>query len=307
MCHNRNARHRSVTVIENEDFVKRFPFFVAMLLSAIASSGCTSEPANPKVDAKAVSLDIADTGQEQRRPEGGWCGEAAIQMALSYYGAYASQKTINRAGKPQHPDLYAREIPRAMRNMGLEYSPWKGDGLKPFLKWIRSQLAEGHPVLLGVKIYPTAHPEWELDHFVLAVGCRGEALTLNTTWGRQETKTFARLSTQDKGLSFANRYDRYFGYAITGMKADSTQTDLKPTRVAIGRDANGQIKLCISVPELEKGKRYRLLKFTDLAAAEQAGAKGEVVQSFAADGPHTAYSETIRLDDARAYRCVSAP
>ena len=284
--------------------MKRFPFVVAMLLGMSASSGRALEPANPKVNAKAISLEIPDTGQEQRRPEGGWCGEAAIQMALSYYGAYVSQQVINRAGRPEHPDLYAHEIPRAMRNMGLEYSAWKGDGLRAFLKWIRSQLAAGHPVLLGVKIYPTAHPEWGLDHFVLAVGCTEEDLTFNTTWGRQETKTFARLSTRDKGLSFANRYGTYFGYAITGVKTESPQTGIKPTRVAIGRDGDKQVKLRVSMEELEQGKPYRLLKFNDLAAAEQAGAKGEVVQSFVADGPNRVYRETIGIDDARVYRCV---
>ena len=264
------------------------------------------EPANPKANAKPITLEIPDTGQEQRRPEGGWCGEAAIQMALSYYGAYASQQAINRAGKPEHPDLYAQEIPRAMRNIGLEYSPWKGDGLAAFLKWVRSQLAEGHPVLLGIKIYPTTHPEWALDHFVLGVGCSDEALTFNTTWGRPETKTFARLSTRDTGLSFANRHGTYFGYSITGMKSESTQRGLKPARVTIGRDGDKQVKLRISIEKLEKGKRYRLLKFTDLAA-QQAGAKGDVVQSFVADGPNAVYRETIRIDDARVYRCVRAP
>ncbi len=287
--------------------MKRFPFIVAILLGVSAGSGRALEPANPKAGAKAVSLDIADTGQEQRRPASGWCGEAAIQMALSYYGAYASQQAINRAGKPEHPDLYAQEIPRAMRNLGLEYSPWKGDGLGNFSKWVRSQLAGGHPLLLGVKIYPTAHPEWALDHFVLAVGCTEESLTFNTTWGRPETSSFARLSTQDKGLSFANRYGTYFGYAITGMKMDSTQTGLKPTRVAVSRDGDQQVKLRISIEGLEPGKRYRLLKFTDLAAAGQAGTKGDVVQSFVADGPSAVYRETIRIDDARAYRCLPSP
>ena len=142
---------------------------------------------------------------------------------------------------------------------------------------------------------------------MLAVGCTEEALTLNTTWGRTETKTFARLSAQDKGLSFANRYDRYFGYAITGMKMASTPTNLKPIRVAIGRHGNKQIRLRISVAELEKGKRYRLLKFTDLAAAERAGAKADVVGSFVADGPTAVFRETIGIDEARVYRCVPLP
>ncbi|MGA2065935.1 MAG: hypothetical protein ABSG86_13260 [Thermoguttaceae bacterium] len=102
--------------------MKHLPFIAAMLLAVGASSAWALEPAHPKTNAKAISLEIPDTGQEQRRPQSGWCGEAAIQMALSYYGAYASQKAINRAGKPEHPDLDAPEIPRAMRNMGLDDS-----------------------------------------------------------------------------------------------------------------------------------------------------------------------------------------
>jgi len=251
-------------------------------------------------------LEIADTGQEPRRPESGWCGEAAIQMALSYYGAYASQQAINRAGKPVHADLYEEDIPRAMTNVGLGSSAWNGDGLDAFLTWIRSQLAAGHPVLLGAKIYPTAHPEWAVDHFVLAVGYTGDALTYNTTWGRQETRTFALLSTKDKGLSFANRSGTYFGYAITGMKMESTQA-VKPTRVTISRDGDKQVKLCVNIEKLEQGRRYRLLKFTGLAAADRSDAKGTVLQSFVADGPRAAYNETIRIDDARVYRCLPSP
>ena len=286
--------------------MKHLPFIVAMLLVVSTTSVRALEPTNP--NAKAIALAIPDTGQEQRRPKSGWCGEAAIQMALSYYGAYASQQAINRAGKAEHPDLYAQEIPAAIRNIGLEYSAWKGDGLEAFGKWIRGQLAESHPVLLGVKIYPTTHPEWGLDHFVLAVGCTEEALTYNTTWGRPETKTFARLSAQDQGLSFANRSSRYFGCAITGMKtAESTPAGLKPTRVTIGRDGDKQVNLRIGIEKLERGRRYRLLKFTDLAALQQAGAKGDVVQSFVADGPSAAYSEMIRIDDARVYRCIPSP
>ena len=148
---------------------------------------------------KAISLEIPDTGQEQRRPESGWCGEAAIQMALSYYGAYASQQAINRAGKPVHPDLYANEVPVAMSNLGMEFKAWQGEGMPAFLRWVQGELTAGHPVLLGVKIYPTAHPEWGLDHFVLAVGCTKESLTYNTTWKRQETRSFCPVVVAGEG------------------------------------------------------------------------------------------------------------
>ena len=88
------------------------------------------------VSDKSVRFDIPDTGQEWRKPASGWCGEASIQMALSNYGAYASQQAINRAGKPAQPDLYDTDLPVAIKAIGLEFKPWEGTGLKPFFNWV---------------------------------------------------------------------------------------------------------------------------------------------------------------------------
>jgi hypothetical protein len=253
---------------------------------------------------KAISLEIPDTGQEKRRPDSGWCGEAAIQMAMSYYGAYASQQAINCAGKPVHPDLYANEVPVAMRNLGLEFKAWQGDGLPAFLRWVQGELAAGHPVLLGVKIYPTAHPEWGLDHFVLAVGCTQESLTYNTTWKRRETRSLALLSSREKGLSIANRSGKYYGLAVTGIRANPAVVGAKPMRIRIDQGRDKEVELHITAENLEPGKRYRLLKFTALAAAEQTSAQEKLVRSFVADGPKTDLVEKIGLDDSRLYRCL---
>ncbi len=38
-------------------------------------------------------------------------------------------------------------------------------------------------MLAGVKVLPTQHPEWGLDHFVLVVGHGDQGLLVNTTWG----------------------------------------------------------------------------------------------------------------------------
>jgi len=253
---------------------------------------------------ESIRLDIPDTGQETRRPDSGWCGEAAIQMALSHYGVYASQQAINRAGKPVHPDLYANEVPVAMSNLGLEFKAWQGDGMPAFLRWVQGELAAGHPVLLGVKIYPTAHPEWGLDHFVLVVGCTKESLTYNTTWKRQETRSLALLSSREKGLSIANGSRKYYGLAITGITADSTAGVAKPTRIRITQGLDKQVELNITAENLEPGKRYRLVRFTDLAAAEQTGTQGKLVRSFVAEGPKANFVETVGIDEARVYRCV---
>lgn len=253
---------------------------------------------------KSTSLEIPDTDQEPRRPDAGWCGESAIQMALSYYGAYASQKAINRAGKPEHPDLYSNNIPVAMNSLGLEFKAWRGKGLPAFLKWIQAELAVNHPVLLGVKIYPTAHPEWYLDHFVLGVGCTQETITLNTTWGRQETRTLALLSSEQKGLSFANPFNAYYGYTIAGLKTTADQANLKPTRIKLRREADGHVELRVTMENLERGNRYRLVKFADLSQAQR-NARGELVRSFVAEGPKAEFVEKVEMDEARVFRCIS--
>jgi len=282
------------------------------LLAAIAANaaggrvlhGAEAAQTRSRTADKAIRLEIPDTGQEARRPNSGWCGESSIQMAMSYYGAYASQQAINRAGKPSHPDLYANDIPTAMKNLGLEFTPWLGKGMPEFTKWVRGELAADHPVLVGVKIYPTAHPLWPLDHFVLAVGCTEDSLTYNTTWKRQETRTLALLSSEDDGLSFANRLGLYFGCAITGFKTGNARSDLKPTRIRIGHDGDKQVELHVTVERLERGKRYRLLKFTDLPAAQQPGGHRELLRSFVANGPKEDFVEKIGIDDTRVYRCL---
>jgi hypothetical protein len=91
---------------------------------------------------------------------------------------------------------------------------------------------------------------------VLAVGCTEDSLTYNTTWGRPQTRTFARLSTQERGISLANSFKSYFGLAITGLKLLAAAGG-KPTRLTIGRDGDKQIKLRVNVAELERGKRRR--------------------------------------------------
>jgi hypothetical protein len=256
---------------------------------------------------REVHLEIPDVGQEKRCPKEGWCGESSIQMALAYYGAYTSQKAIHRAGKPAHPDLYSENLPVAMDALGLDYTQWRGDGLQPFLKWVRGDLAAAHPVLISVKVYPTAHPEWSLDHFVLVTGCTKNALTLNDTWGSRESRSNAQLMSKEKGLSLVNRQNTCLGYSILGLKSSSSLTGLKPTRIQIHQAVDKRVELRVTAEHLKHGQRYRVVKFTDLATPQKPDARGVAVRSFVADGPRFEFVETIGLDDARLYRCITEP
>lgn len=173
---------------------------------------------------EGVLLDIPDRAWDPTRPDlsVGWCAEACIQMALAYYNLDLTQAEINRAGNPDHPDLYSYEIDHALEILGADVDVWDegNPSLSEFIAWIKSHLLHGHPVLCGVKIYPDEHPSWSLDHFVLAVGYTDEGLTLNTQLDLdgQVLVSTEQLQSRYPGYSFDSRWHEYFGRAITGIQ-----------------------------------------------------------------------------------------
>ena len=82
-------------------------------------------------------LNIPDRPHAPERPREGWCGECAIQQALLFHGAYYHQRDINKAGKPKHPDLYARDIPVALKALRFRatYGPSRSP-LPEFMDWV---------------------------------------------------------------------------------------------------------------------------------------------------------------------------
>ncbi len=240
---------------------------------------------------------------EGRRPEGGWCGESSIQMAMLYNGAYVSQRDINRAGKPRHEDLYSNEVPVAMTNLYLQYERWNGRGVAPFIKWLQSQLKQGRPILAGAKIYPTSHPEWGLDHFILVIGYTKDKLVYNTTWSRQESKSFSDLSAKGKGISFKSQYPGNYGYAITGMKSRSKLPQL-PVRVQILSRKDKKVQLRVVIEGLSKGTKYRLLRFKTIQAAYRFDTASASVESIVAEGATWQKDATIGIDNVCIFRCI---
>jgi hypothetical protein len=166
---------------------------------------------------RATLLDIPARKQAPESPKEGWCAETAIQEAMIYFGKRISQRRINHAGRPSHPDLYWSDLPRALAQLGFKFRRWSGPrGQKAFVAWVKKQLRAGKPVLAGVKLLPTRHPQWGLDHIVLIVGFDDAALHINTTWGTRQRRTLAELAGQ-KGISFRNRSGRFFAFALEGL------------------------------------------------------------------------------------------
>jgi hypothetical protein len=201
-------------------------------------------------DDATVVLPIADRDQAPESPPSGWCGETAIQEGLLHLGMWAPQKKIHDAGKASHPDLYSQDIPVALSALGVAYTVYAPakPGYGPYSEWVRGVLDQGDSVIAGVKILPTEHPEWGLDHFVLAVGYGPKGLLVNTTWGKRAWVA----DTTTKGLSLAHAF-----YAIR-LRAVAHPKDAQPARLEVLEENPFEVKLRVRCEGLASGEQVRL-------------------------------------------------
>ena len=249
-------------------------------------------------------IDIPDRPHAAEAPPEGWCGENTIQQALLHHGGYVSQRAINRAGEPRHPDLYWGDLPKAMRAVGLTFETWSGSSrvsdrpqrYDDFVAWLESHLRQGHPLITGVKLHPTQHPRWGLDHIVLVVGSERDAgghlgLDINTTWRSRVRRTRAELTSR-QGMSLHNRHGTFHAFAVTGLRRSG-----QPVRVTIRRESAETIEATVSIEELRIGQKYRLER-------HELGARRPVSTSeFIADA--TTHAVEVAIDPAGSaiWRC----
>jgi hypothetical protein len=200
----------------------------------------TASAAETDVDAPELVLPIPARSQAPESPPSGWCGETAIQEGLLHLGLFVPQRAINRAGHPVHADLYATEIPGALDALHVKYTSYPGArGYEPFKAWAIKSLAAGHPVLAGVKLVPSEHPSWGLDHFVLVVGHGKRGLLVNTTWGR-------RAWVAEDGASGLSFKGAFYGFRFDDIRG---ATDL--AHLAVLDEAADEVKLRIACDSAE--------------------------------------------------------
>jgi hypothetical protein len=208
------------------------------LRSGDARTATSTAPPTPTTTANDLAAAIPARSQAPESPSDGWCGETAIQEALLHLGVFAPQAAINAAGHPAHPDLYSNEIPRTLDALGVKYTSYAPArrGYAPFAAWVSAALDEGDPVLAGVKIFPTQHPEWALDHFVLVVAHGEKGLLVNTTWGDRAWVG----DTTTPGLSFK---DAVYGLRLRG-RALPAGTSI--ARLSVLEEKDDAVKLHVS-------------------------------------------------------------
>jgi hypothetical protein len=194
-----------------------------LLLVGLGMAGCGGGDIPIVAPTDQVNLKIPDRAWDRTRPDldVGWCGETCIQMAMGFYGKEVSQKAINAAaGSPS--DVTEDNMDIALNALGVQYVAWdeSNTDLAQFMAWIQDQLRKGYPVICGLKIYPEEHPDWYVDHFVLAVGFDKKGLLLNTQLDcdGQVNVSYSQLGSRNEGYSFRSNLNRYFGRVITGVR-----------------------------------------------------------------------------------------
>lgn len=173
-------------------------------------------------DAREVDLGIADRYWDPGHDDVGWCGETCIQMALGYYGSDVEQADINEAAGSPTDIGEASEMDAALTAFNAIVVKWTDNDydVSGLIEWIKDELRAGYPVICGVKIYPDEHPDWYVDHFVLAVGFDDEGLLMNTQLdcdGQIIVSYDDLTSTNDDAYSFVNDDHLLFARSVRGV------------------------------------------------------------------------------------------
>jgi len=260
---------------------------------APASASTPSEPKTPDLAAEAtLVLPIPARDQAKEAPKSGWCGETAIQEGLLHLGVWAPQALINRAGHPKHPDLYSQEMPIALAELGVKYTFYapKKAGFDAFAAFARASLDEGDPVIGGVKILPTEHPEWGLDHFVLIVGYGAKGLLVNTTWGSREW-----VGDATKGLSF---HDAFYGIRLRGVNLTK---DAVGARLLVVEEDLAHVTLRVRCDGLQAGKAYRIER-----RKNRFDEKAKWSATFSTTSDHLDENVTVDANEPARFQCKPA-
>jgi len=165
-----------------------------------------------------VLLDIPPRDYEQ--PDS--CGEVCVQEALLYYGRELSQLQINQAGGGDGViGLWSSGIEKALDNLHAGYNSWRltSPDYSEYIGMLKSKLDQGHPILVGVKLNPSSHPDWFCDHFILLIGYDSDSFIFNSPSARSQ-RSFIQFRDGDApdgtGLTLTNPYGYFFGVEFTG-------------------------------------------------------------------------------------------
>tara|TARA_Y100001970_G_C14132023_1_gene802202 strand:+ start:54 stop:716 length:663 start_codon:yes stop_codon:yes gene_type:complete len=210
-----------------------FIIFITLGLSDVTKIISYEEAANLSLNEKTLNVPILN--QIDDAPDEGYCGESSIQMVLAYKGVYKTQKEINKAGNPKHPDLYSNELVPAIENVtNKEYNGYE---MKFYdnhaINYIRREIDNNNPLIVMFKLNPSKNAHWWADHVSVVNGYDENGLYILTTWDENPRiyRTFEQLSAYDLYTE-----DRYEGYSFQNIDPQWDKWSLNVFIIAITKN-----------------------------------------------------------------------
>lgn len=159
----------------------------------------------------------------------GSCGECCVWSLLNPGNTSGvTQMEINQAGGEPGRGLRSNELEVAMTRLGISYTHLSrafrnsdeataASEYRGFLQRILQGVRNGHPVIIGVKHYPTQFPGWPYDHFVLVVGTNDQTgeILFNDFQLRRRLKADTLINQRERGYSFVNDHGIVYALEIT--------------------------------------------------------------------------------------------
>lgn len=301
---------------------------------------------------RQVLQDVPSPIRHQWNENHGYCGEACMIASLLMFGGYMSQFTARQlAGQdpndPSYFDDFDPSQPQttcqlllgdndqyvaAQMGLSSEVPPQAQTQGQGFLNWIKSEVSQGHPVMIGVyenqSKFGQSHPDAQYDHIVTVTQITDTTITFhdNGLYGKppQDTITIPLsqfLQTRDgANSSGAPIYSLCsdgpcYGLAITGINDPNHET--LPVSVAPSSanepdveagDSPAPMTLTPTVSGLTVGKQYVIYQYngTPIPSSNfNANSKGVTKYVFTAtSSTMTLPPQTINSSDTAIFRCV---
>jgi len=159
--------------------------------------------------------------------EEGSCLETCLWSVMNSLKKTKTQLEINLSCPDNGLGLHFYETTKVLKNYEIGYTTYwqdvdSSDSLIVSQRYknfvydkVVNKVQNGYPVIIGIKSYPTQHPDWSADHALLVVGYneKTDELIYNDMNKRKRIKVMKLLDTLP-GYSFVSDFNSVFAIQL---------------------------------------------------------------------------------------------
>ena len=183
---------------------------VGALFGAVCLYGCQAASDDTGAPPSDNEADLGIAPRFQWSANYGYCGETSFVSGALHYGAYLSQydaRAYASEGMDQRLEesqlLVGVNADVAADRLHLESTSWSDAGAEDFLSWVKENVVQGNPVIIGVYtnawLFDDDPDPWagsdEYDHVVPVMSVGSDVSLTDTDYHDDDTITFS-----DNGL-----------------------------------------------------------------------------------------------------------